>query len=361
MKIAAASVQMQAEHLSTTRFESSERLTAWVGERRPGARPEPAANAARVVAQAVAPQVRLSAEALAAQAADAAEAADEAGQGDPRLQLLARMIEFFTGRPMRLFDMAEFARGRARAEADAAASTSQVQGAQASGNGPARAGFGIEYDYSETYAEHEQLSFQASGTVRTADGREIAFELSFEMERSYVETHSVSVRAGDARLKDPLVFDFGGPAGALSDLRFSFDLDADGQADEVPLLAGGRGFLAFDRNDNGRIDDGSELFGPLSGDGFAELAALDDDGNGWIDESDAAFGQLRVWQPAAEGDGNVQTLAAAGVGALYLGRVATPFDLRGAANDTLGMMRSSGVYLREDGSAGTLSQIDLSV
>lgn len=352
MKIAATSVQMQAEHLSMTHFESSERLSAWVGDRRSPGRSEVPAST-----RAAAPQVKLSSEALAAQAAETAQAADAAGSDDPRLQLLVRMIEFFTGRRVELFDAAEFARKQGRAEAAA----SEAYAAHAGTGGPPRAGFGVEYDYSETYAEYEQLSFQASGTVRTADGREITFELSFEMERSYVETHSVSMRAGDARLKDPLVFDFGGPAGALSDLRFNFDLDADGQADEVPLLAGGRGFLAFDRNDNGRIDDGSELFGPLSGDGFAELAALDEDGNGWIDESDAAFGQLRVWQPAAEGDGSVQTLAAAGVGALYLGRVATPFDLRGAANDTLGMMRSSGVYLSEDGSAGTLSQIDLSV
>lgn len=350
MKIAAASVQMQAEHFSMTRFESSERLTAWTGERRPAARPEAPADTARAIARAATPQVRLSAEALAAQSAETTEAVDEAGQGDPRLQLLVRMIEFFTGRPVRVFDFTELVRQHGRAEA--AANEAQTT---------PRAGFGIEYDYSETYAEHEALSFHASGKVRTADGREITFDLGFQMERSYVESHSVSVRAGDARLKDPLVFDFGGPAGVLSDLRFSFDLDADGELDDVPLLAGGRGFLAFDRNGNGRIDDGSELFGPLTGDGFAELAALDSDGNGWIDEADEAFSRLRVWQPAAEGDGNVQTLTAAGVGALHLGRVATPFDLRGAANDTLGVMRSSGIYLNEDGSAGTLSQIDLSV
>ncbi|AVZ78736.1 hypothetical protein C3497_04185 [Zoogloeaceae bacteirum Par-f-2] len=349
MKIAAASLQMQAEHLSSMRFESFERLTAWVGERPTGARAEPAPATA---------QVQLSAQALAAQAAEATQDADEADQHDPQLQLLVRMIEYFTGRPIRLFDVAEFNRERARVQADAAGSSEHPM---ATANGPARAGFGIEYDYSASYTEREQLMFQASGTVRTADGREIAFTVSFEMERRYAETQNISFRAGDARLKDPLVFDFGGPGSALSDLRFSFDLDADGRADEVPLPAGGRGFLAFDRNDNGRIDDGSELFGPQTGDGFAELAALDHDGNGWIDENDPAFGRLRVWQPAAEGNGQVHTLTTAGVGALYLGRVTTPFDLRGSAQDTLGMMRSTGIYLREDGSAGTLSQIDLSV
>lgn len=55
------------------------------------------------------------------------------------------------------------------------------------------------------------------------------------------------------------------------------------------------------------------------------------------------------------------TASEAAVGALYLGRVATPFELRGAANDTLGVMRSTSIYLREDGTTGTVSQIDLSV
>jgi hypothetical protein len=43
----------------------------------------------------------------------------------------------------------------------------------------------------------------------------------------------------------------------------------------------------------GRIDSGSELFGPATGSGFGELAALDGDGNGWIDENDDAFARLR--------------------------------------------------------------------
>jgi hypothetical protein len=264
------------------------------------------------------------------------------------------MIEFLTGKAVRVFDSSELTRNRLQVDMPGASQAAPAHGA----NG--RAGFGVAYDYQATYAEFEQVSFQASGMVRTADGREIAFNVAFEMQRSYFESSSISLRAGDARLKDPLILDFGGPAGALSDLRFRFDLDADGTPDAVPL-PGGSGFLAFDRNANGQIDDGRELFGPLSGDGFAELAALDSDGNGWIDEADAAFASLYVWRPAADGPGVLQTLAEAGIGALYLGRVAAPFSVRDAANDTLGLMRASSIYVREDGSAGSISQVDLSV
>ncbi|MHB1372516.1 MAG: hypothetical protein ACYC5W_11280 [Thauera sp.] len=223
-----------------------------------------------------------------------------------------------------------------------------------------RFGFGIEYDFSATYTESEQTAFSAAGVVRTADGAEIRFELGFTMARSYTESVSVSLRAGDQRLKDPLVLDFGGPAASLSDVGFDFDLDGDGSTERLPLI-GGSGFLAFDRDANGRIDDGRELFGPTSGDGFAELAALDSDGNQWIDEADAAWSQLRLWQPDAEGKGRLQTLNEAGVGAFYLGRVDTPFSLKDAANDTQGLMRTSSIYLRADGGVGTVSQVDLRV
>ncbi|HQV09129.1 MAG TPA: hypothetical protein PLL04_08230, partial [Thauera sp.] len=235
-------------------------------------------------------------------------------------------------------------------------------GEAGSGAGQAarRVGFGMEYDFSATYTESEHMSFSAAGVVRTADGAEIRFELGFAMARSYTESVSFSLRAGDQRLKDPLVLDFGGPAAALSDVRFDFDLDGDGRNEQLPLL-GGSGFLAFDRNSNGRIDDGRELFGPASGDGFAELAALDEDGNGWIDEADGAWSQLRLWSPDAEGKGRLQSLTEAGVGAFYLGRVDTAFGLKDAANDTQGLMRASSIYLREDGGVGTVSQVDLRV
>jgi hypothetical protein len=45
---------------------------------------------------------------------------------------------------------------------------------------------------------------------------------------------------------------------------------------------------------DGRVNDGRELFGPRTGDGFAELAAYDDDGNNWIDENDGIHDNLSI-------------------------------------------------------------------
>ncbi|QDF97981.1 hypothetical protein CJ010_16310 [Azoarcus sp. DD4] len=344
MKIASASIELQSSHIETRQLAVSERLDMWVGDRTRG-------NAGRNGVDLAGDQVQLSDKARAAQEADPLAAADDAAESDPRLSVLIRMIEFLTGKPVKLMRLD-----------DLSDPSSAAQGTGPSNNASAnpRAGFGIAYDYQATYSESEQTEFSATGTVRTADGREISFSLGFSMARSYSETISESFRAGDAVLKDPLVLDFAGPSAALSDLRFSFDLDADGTKEDVPL-AGGSGMLAFDRNGNGKIDDGRELFGPTTGDGFAELAALDADRNGWLDENDPAFAQLRLWQPDANGAGQLATLAEAGIGAFHLGRVATPFSLNNAANETLGVMRSSSFYLREDGSAGTVSQIDLSV
>jgi len=157
------------------------------------------------------------------------------------------------------------------------------------------------------------------------------------------------------------VLNFAGTAAQLTDQRFKFDLDSDGKTEDINFVTGGSGFLAFDRNGDGRINDGSELFGARSGDGFAELAALDDDGNGWIDENDAAFDKLRLWSKDAAGEDRLLTLREANVGALSLARVATPFDLKDGGNALLGQIRASGVFLQEDGRAGTMQQVDLTV
>ena len=112
----------------------------------------------------------------------------------------------------------------------------------------------------------------------------------------------------------------------------------------MALPSGGSMFLALDRNRNGRFDDGSELFGARTGDGFAELAALDDDRDGWIDEDDAAYAELRVW----DGETTPLSLREAGVGAINVGSVATPFTLGGSDATATGVLRSTGVWLAEE-------------
>ena len=273
--------------------------------------------------------------------------------------MIRQMVEFLTGEKVRVFDMEEFSAEMHHVESQSNSTSENLQAADSG-----RAGYGIEYDYHAVHEEFETTRFTAEGIVRTADGQEISFKLDIEMTRYYREETNISLRAGDAVRKDPLVVNFDGAASQLAgqaNRRFSFDLNGDGKAEILPLFASGSGYLALDLNGNDRIDSGKELFGPHSGNGFAELALLDSDGNGWIDENDKDFNRLGVWTPAAEGSGKLQSLTDLGIGALSLAHVDTPFSLRGDDNSDLGIIKSSGLYLTESGQTGALQEIDLTV
>ncbi len=212
---------------------------------------------------------------------------------------------------------------------------------------------------SEASYEQEQLAFVANGQVTTADGREITFDLGFAL--NYQKLQLSERLTSSAALKDPLVLNLEGLVPGFSSARFEFDLDADGSSESLTQLANNSAFLALDRNGNGQIDDGNELFGARSGNGFAELAALDEDGNGILDEGDSGFASLRLYRS----DTALLTLGDQKIGAIFLNAAATPFmhlgGDQGAQGESPAVLRQTGIYLTEDGKAGTLQQIDLRV
>lgn len=214
---------------------------------------------------------------------------------------------------------------------------------------------------SEFFAEVENTCFQAQGIARTADGREIRFGVSVEMSRSFCARYE-SFTQEEYICTDPLVINLDANVGSVSDQKFLFDLDADGVEEEISFVGQGSGFLALDKNGDGVINDGSELFGTRSGNGFADLAAYDKDGNGWIDENDEIFKDLKIWMKDEQGNNKLISLKEAGVGAIYLGYADTEFSLNNqATNRTNGVIRSTGVYLKENGGAGTVQHIDLTL
>jgi hypothetical protein len=352
MKIASAELQMASSHSSLQHREISESLKMWVGPQRPDFE-----NRANLPSPPSRENVILSdAGKAAAASVNTDEAVDEAIENDPRTMFIRMMIEMLTGKPARIFNSQELT-GEG---ANVTAPTTPSNGANSAPAKPA--GFGIEYDYRESYTEIEASHFSTSGIVKTGDGREISFDLQLSMSRQYYEESSVSLRLGDAARKvDPLVLNFSGNAASLTNQRFSFDLDADGTEEQIARLSSGSAYLVFDRNKDGKINDGSEMFGPTSGDGFAELAALDDDKNGWIDENDSAFNKLSLWQQGDDTAGTLRSLGDTGVGALALANISTPFDLKNPQNELLGQIRTSGIFLHENGKAGTIQQIDLTV
>lgn len=354
MKIASSDIALSSQHTSVEQHTLHESLRTWVGTRRPDFE-----ERGRLFTLPAVDHVSISAQGRAAQKADAVSDSQDEINHDPRMLLIISMVEAMTGMKIRILSLKDFQ------SADTAVEPIQGPTSATTQTAPPAAGYGIEYERHETRYETEQTSFSAQGLVKTADGREIAFTLQLSMRREHLEQSDVNVRLGDAvqQAKDPLVINFNGGAAQLTAAKFSFDLDTDGNTEQISFVAPGSGFLALDRNQDGQINNGSELFGPVSGDGFSELAAYDKDGNHWIDENDAVFTQLSVWSKDAQGNDQLATLKAAGVGALYLGSTATEFSLLSPdANHRLdGQVRSSGIYLNENGSAGSLQQIDLAV
>lgn len=211
------------------------------------------------------------------------------------------------------------------------------------------------------YEESQSVDFSAKGTVYTADGRELTFNYSFSMTSSFREEYSNTERfLKEVTLKDPLVINLDSNPGSISDKTFLFDLDCDGEEEEISTLGAGKGFLALDLNGDGLINDGSELFGTKSGDGFKDLAKYDEDGNGWIDENDTIFNLLRIM--TVDEDGKIETygLKESDVGAIGLRRLATDFSAYNDAHEILGVIRSSGIFLHEStGAAGAIQHLDL--
>lgn len=113
--------------------------------------------------------------------------------------------------------------------------------------------------------------------------------------------------AQDADPQSPIVLNLGNGNYALSgvDDPVRFDIDANGSLDEIAWTAAGApmAFLAMDRNHNGTIDDGGELFGnstlladgTRAASGFDALAELDTNGDGKIDVQDAQWSSLLLW------------------------------------------------------------------
>ena len=209
--------------------------------------------------------------------------------------------------------------------------------------------------------ESESTTFASKGLVQTADGRNIDFNVEVSMSRAFMSQID-TLEVQEYIKTDPLMINLDTNIGSVSDQKFFFDLDSDGDEEQISFAGKGSGFLALDKNGDGKINDGFELFGTCSGDGFKDLAVYDEDGNGWIDENDSVFSKLKVWTKDENGNDYLIDLKKADVGAIYLSNADTQFSLKDDENNLNAEIKKTGIYLREStGAVGTLNHVDLVV
>ncbi len=205
----------------------------------------------------------------------------------------------------------------------------------------------MEFNY-----RYQAVEASFAGEVQLEDGSSQSFAFSFSLQESYA---SFSIRQ-EAILKDPLVLSTTGQSFQWTGESQAFDFYSDGSFAQLPTLASGQYYLSYDRNQDGRITQGQELFGPATGQGFAELAALDEDKDGFVDSSDSAWQQLSIWRPGEA----PRSLQDAGIGALSAQSVATSFGLYDG-EALMARIARSGIFLSEHNNVGLIQQVDLNI
>lgn len=215
----------------------------------------------------------------------------------------------------------------------------------------------ITHVVNETFTEKEQMNFKATGVVKTKDGKTIDLKTELSLSREF--THQKSFKDEAVMALDPLIVNFDGKASELTDNKFEFDLNADGKCENISFAGNGSGFLALDLNNNNKIDDGSELFGPKTGTGFGELAKYDEDKNNWIDENDPVYEKLKVWSKNEKGEDSLIPLKDKNAPAISLDKINTEFTYKNKLNKILGFAKGAGVFLNDNGLSGLVQEVHL--
>ncbi|PLX15214.1 MAG: hypothetical protein C0601_13565 [Candidatus Muiribacterium halophilum] len=209
----------------------------------------------------------------------------------------------------------------------------------------------------ELYLEHSRTDFTATGKINISDGRSIDIDINLHMSYDIkIEKHEYF---NQGKQVDPLIINYDGELNQLSKEKYSFDLVVGGEKESLRRTGKGSGYLALDKDNSGIIENGQELFGAKSGDGFSELSKYDEDKNGWIDENDSVFDKLKILQITEDGSQNIFSIKEKGVGAIFLTSQETNFSIKDENAEKLAQIRKTGIFLKEDGKAGSIQHVDL--
>ena len=197
----------------------------------------------------------------------------------------------------------------------------------------------------------------SSETGDTVQTQSTDFAIEIEFDQVAVQAQQQNPRAAT---NDPIVLDLNRD-GAISvsdpESGVAFDIDKDGVSEQTAFVRGGDGFLALDRNKNGVLDDGGELFGDQNGseNGFIELGKFDSNNDGKIDAKDVVFSELRIATASTDGNISLHSLSEYGIQSLDLNYRAAQQTLTGGS-----YLSGVGSYTTADGSKNLMADAELS-
>ncbi|EHB8454786.1 hypothetical protein JVX81_004792, partial [Salmonella enterica] len=143
-----------------------------------------------------------------------------------------------------------------------------------------------------------------------------------------------------------------------------FDHDGNKFAESTGWVSPDDGLLVFDRDGNGQIDNGSELFGnnTLQADGtnasngYNALKEYDDNNDGALDENDAIWNQLQIWQDKNSNgrvdEGELLTMKQAGIASIN-----TMYKNSSTTDSQGNLHKQTGSITYTDGSKGQSADV----
>ena len=160
----------------------------------------------------------------------------------------------------------------------------------------------------------------------------------------------------DPIYRDPLLIDLNGDGITTTDVNngIYFDHDVNGFAEKSAWVSNDDGILAFDVNNNGVIDNGSEIFGDAflkpdgssAQSGFDALSSLDSNNDNIIDANDSQFNNIKI----LKADGSLISLAEAGIVSISLNAQAS-----NTVDENGNTQLNVSSFTKADGSTGSIA------
>lgn len=213
----------------------------------------------------------------------------------------------------------------------------------------ASASFSIDVSFSQTISSDVSFSFNQNNV-----------EISASLSTTQSLSLNVELEAVQQEQSDPLILDLdrNGFSFSSPDKRQLFDIDADGQLESISRLNGQDAFLAIDRNQNGQIDNGLELFGDAGGaaDGFADLRRFDLNDDLVIDAHDRIYDQLLLLSFKDNGEQQLTSLSDQKIKSISLASKQENVDY-----DNANQLVSSSTFEKFDGEKGMVGDFLLGI